>query len=84
MTLHIVFKLTLYELCLCIYYVIKRSAVFLKMTKSFNILSVALHHDYDQQIAYFKRSALFMKMTKSFRLLSVALKVNIISIEHDQ
>ena len=27
---------------------LKRSAVFLKMTKSFSLLSVALHHDFDQ------------------------------------
>ena len=48
--LQIVFKWTLYELCLCIYYVMistnqiayfKRSAVFLNMTKSLSLLSVA-------------------------------------------
>ena len=81
--LQIMFKWTLFELCLCIYYVMistnqiayfKPSAVFLKMTKSFSLLSVALHHDFDQSdsIRYFKRSALFLKMTKWFSPFSVA------------
>ena len=77
----IVFKWTLYELCLCIYYIMistnqityfKRSAVFVKMTKSLSLLPVALHHDLANQIAYFKRSAVFLKMMKSFSLLLIA------------
>ena len=53
----IVFKWTLYDLCLCIYCIMistnqiayfKRSAVVLKMTKSCSLLSAALFHDFDQ------------------------------------
>ena len=89
----IVFKWTLYELCLCIYYIMiltnqipyfKRSAVFLKMTKSFSLLSIILHHDFDQSNAvhYFWRwqnCLAYFQLHKSNDWL-----VSITSTEHDQ